>query len=469
MSEDLEKAFALACKHATKYRNTSADAHLMPQTSYYEMLRILKGPVPEESMSASDVISELASFADQGMMGMSAPRFFGWVLGGSHPAGVAADWMTSAWGQNSAYHTPTPTNSALESVAAGWLLDILDLPRESSVGFTTGATVANAVCLSAARGKLLRELDWDAEADGLFGAPPITVFVSDDVHVSILSALQLIGLGYKRVLKISTDEQGRINTADLAKQVVDHSGPKIIIVQAGQINTGAFDDFDQITSIAKDCGAWVHVDGAFGLWARASDKYAPLTSGVDKADSWSTDGHKWLQVPFDSGFAIIRNQEAHHRAMNVWASYLPDVAEGDRIPSMLVPELSRRGRGVAVWAMLKALGRQGISRMVEQHCAIAATMADELSKEPGITILNDVVLNQVVLEFGEGISEEREKLTRVVIKGVQDEGTCFLEGATWHGRWVMRISVINYATTQEHGERSTRSVIENWRKVQSEK
>jgi glutamate/tyrosine decarboxylase-like PLP-dependent enzyme len=463
MSDDFEDAFARACRHAGEFRRSLADRSNPPQTDYHTLREALMAPLPEDGMAAADVVDELAGIAEPGLMAMPGPRFFGWVLGASHPAGVAADWLTSAWGQNTGYHTPTPATAALEDVAASWLLEVLDLPRQSSVGFATGATVANAIGLAAARGSVLRAVDWDVEANGLFGAPPIHVFIGDDAHTSLFSALQFIGLGHDRVVRIATDDQGRMQAAPLRREIASRTGPMIVVAQAGQINTGAFDPFPEIVRIAKGAGAWVHVDGAFGLWARACPERAQLTAGIDGADSWVTDGHKWLQTPFDCGYAIVRDAEAHQRAMTIWASYLPTIEPGDRVPSALVPELSRRGRGVATWAMLRALGRTGIAEMVGRHCAIAHRMAERLTAEPGVRVLNDVVLNQVIVQFGAGSDEDRKRTTQTVIDWVQAEGICFVGGARWRDQWVMRISVISYATTVEDADRSTESILRAWR------
>jgi len=465
MSDDFDDAFSRACRHAAEFRRSLADRSNPPQTDYHTLRQALMAPLPEDGMPAADVVDELAGIAEPGLMAMPGPRFFGWVLGASHPAGVAADWLTSAWGQNTGYHTPTPATAALEEVAASWLLELIDLPRQSSVGFATGATVANAIGLAAARGSVLRAVDWDVEANGLFGAPPIHVFIGDDAHTSLFSALQFIGLGHDRVIRIATDDEGRMRASLLWREIESRTGPMIVVVQAGQINTGAFDPFPEIIEIAKAAGAWVHVDGAFGLWARACPERAQLTAGIDGADSWVTDGHKWLQTPFDCGYAIVRDAEAHQRAMTIWASYLPTIEPGDRVPSALVPELSRRGRGVATWAMLRALGRRGIAEMVGRHCAIARRMAERLAAEPGVRVLNDVVLNQVIVQFGGGSDEDRKRTTETVIDRVQAEGVCFVGGARWRNQWVMRISVISYATTGEDADRSIESILRAWRSV----
>ena len=270
------------------------------------------------------------------------------------------------------------------------------MPRHATVGFATGATVGNFVALAAARGATLRKHNWDPDADGLFGAPEVHVFIGDDAHTSVFSALQYIGFGHDRVIRVETDSQGRMKSDDLELKVEDRSGPMIIIAQAGQINTGAFDPFAEIAKIAESAGAWLHVDGAFGLWARANPRLKALTEGIEQADSWVTDGHKWLQTPFDTGYVIVKDANAHKRAMTTWASYLPMHQEGDRIPSSLVPELSRRARGVATWAIVKSLGRKGVAEMVGRHCEVARRMAARLATEKDVHVLNEVILNQVI-------------------------------------------------------------------------
>ena len=339
--------------------------------------------------------------------------------------------------------------AACEEAAATWLLELLDLPRESSVGFATGATLANLTCLAAARGALLQRVGWDVEAKGLFGAPPIRVIIGAEAHASVFSALQLLGR-----MKLGAFEAA-MNAGD---------DPTIVIAQAGHINTGAFDGVGEIATIARGRNAWVHVDGAFGLWARACPDTAPLAAGVDKADSWATDGHKWLQVPYDCGYAIVRDSAAHRRAMAITASYLPAVTGDERNPSHYVPELSRRARGFATWAMIRALGRQGIAELVRHHCRIARRLAGLLGAEAGIRVLNDVVLNQVVARFGDD-----DLMTRRVIEQIQADGTCFAAGAEWQGLWVMRLSVTSCATGEEDADRSAAAIIDAWRTVQGER
>lgn len=466
MSDPLKPLFDRAVEHAVRYRETVADGPAHPRETYQKLRDAFMAPLPETGMPAGAVLEELVESAERGLMPITGPRFFGWVMGASHPAGVAADILVSAWGQNVGYHTPTPALAAFEEVAEAWLLELLDLPRESRIGFATGATVANAVCLAAARTRVLLDAGWDPDADGLFGAPPVTVCIGADAHSSVFAALQLIGFGYNRVVKIETDEQGRMRPAALETALAGVAGPKVVIAQAGQINTGAYDDFAALAGIADAAGAWLHVDGAFGLWARATPSHRPLTAGIERCDSWATDGHKWLQVPYDCGFAIVRDREAHQRSMTQWSSYLPSIGESDRVPSAYVPELSRRGRATPVWAVIRTLGRDGIAALVAQHCALARRMADRLAAEPGISVLNEVVLNQVAVGFGTGDAASRRAATEAVIARVQADGTCFAGGALWRGDWIMRLSVSSGATTEADADRSVTAIVAAWRAVQ---
>lgn len=457
--EDPEALFQRAAEHALAFRRGIADSPQRPKATYGEALAEWDAPTPESGAEAEAVIEELATRASPGLHAMTGPRFFGWVIGGSHPAGVAADWLVSAWGQNVGNHMAAPAASAAETVAAKWLVDILGLPAGSSVGFVTGATMANFVGLAAGRNEVLRRLGWDVEAKGLFGAPEIRVAVGEDAHVSAMSALQFLGLGHQRVLKIATDAEGRMRADALAAALDAGTGPAIVMTQAGQINTGASDPFDEIAPIAKRHGAWVHVDGAFGLWGNAAPTRAHLTSGVALCDSWATDGHKWLQTPYDCGFAIVRDPEAHRRAMAFGASYLPPVAEGERDPTHYVPELSRRARGFTTWTLLKHFGRAGIAEMVERHCRLAKLIADKSAEEPGIAVLNEVVLNQTVLRFGD------DDKTLATIAQLQKDGVAFAGGSTWRGQWVMRISVSGYSTTEADALKTVDAIKSAWRQV----
>jgi glutamate/tyrosine decarboxylase-like PLP-dependent enzyme len=462
-----DRTLNLAAQHALAFRRSLGRRPQRPEMNLVDMCQAFAGPLPERGSDGVDVIEQLVALSEPGLSAMAGPRFFGWVIGASHPVGVAADWLTSAWGQNCGGHTSSPAAAACEEVAAGWLLELLDLPPESSVGFVTGATMANLTCLAAARGELLRREGWDSEAKGLFGAPPIEVIIGEEAHASVFSALQFLGMGHNRVTRIPTDAMGRMQLQPFAAALEHATGPVIAITQAGHVNTGAFDPIGEISEIAHLRKAWVHVDGAFGLWAKASPETAPSAAGVESADSWATDGHKWLQLPYDCGFAIVLDAEAHRRAMTITASYLPAVAAGERNPSHYVPELSRRARGFAAWAMIRALGRDGIAQMVARHCRLAQRIARALAAEPGIRILNEVELNQMVVRFG-GDAPSDDDLTKKVIDRIQAEGTCFAAGAQWKGLWIMRLSVISWFTTEEDADLSVAAIIDAWRAVQAE-
>jgi glutamate/tyrosine decarboxylase-like PLP-dependent enzyme len=458
--------FEKVAAYATTFRTTVGERPQRPELSYPDALQAFDVATPESGTPADLVLSDLITRAAPGLHATTGPRFFGWVMGASHPVGVAADWLTSVWGQNAGNHVAAPAAAAAETIAARWLLDLLDLPREASVGFVTGATVANFVCLAAARGEVLRRVGWDVEAQGLFGAPPIHVLIGNDAHATVFSALQLLGLGHQRVIRVATDNAGAIEPSAFLDALDGCTGPMIAIMQAGQLNTGAFDPFPEIISVACDHGAWVHVDGAFGLWARSCLDKAQLTASVEEADSWATDGHKWLQTPYDCGYAIVRDAEAHRRAMTIVASYLPPVSEGERDPSHFVPELSRRARGFATWAMIKHLGREGIAAMVERHCRLARQIAESFAPEPGILVMNDVVLNQVIIRFGaDEPPDVADALTLKTIERIQADGVCFMSGALWRNQWVMRVSVISAATTDADADSTVHAVRRAWRTV----
>lgn len=463
----LETAF----RHAATYRENLAQRRITPDIDYASMRDRFAEALPEAGKPGSEVIDELVALGDAGLMQTAHPRFFGWVMGGSAPVAIAADWLASAWGQNAAMHSVTPTAAAVEETAAGWLLDILDLPRMSAVGFVTGGTVGSFATLAAARGTVLQQAGWNCQRDGLFGAPEVHVFLGADAHTSVLTSLRYLGFGDRRAIRIATDNQGRMDADDLARQCAAHDGPKLIIAQAGQINTGAFDPFDRIADIAQEHGAWVHVDGAFGLWSRAVPEMRALTHGIERADSWVVDGHKWLQVPFDSGYAIVRDATALRDSMAISASYLPTIDADARAPSNYVPELSRRARGLPTWAMLKTLGRGGVIEMVRGHCAIAKDIARDLSSVPGIHVLNDVVLNQVILGFGapEDGPEKRKAHAVAVIDRLVAGGDMLFAGAEWRGEWVMRISVTCENTRAEDGHIAAAAIRDAWSALQASK
>ena len=454
------EAMERAAREAVTYRRGVAEAQTTPVATYRQMMAAFEAPLPEGPGDPSAIIEDLIARATPGIRAATAPRFFGWVIGNSHPTGVAADWLVAAWGQNVGNLTSAPAAAAIETVAANWLLEILDLPREASVGYVTGATVANFVCLAAARSEVLRKVGWDVEADGLIGAPPVRVLIGADAHATVFSGLKYLGLGAKRVVTVETDDLGRMLPSAFERALAAGEGPVIAIAQAGQINTGASDPFTEIAPMAKAAGAWLHVDGAFGLWGRVAPSRADQLLGVDLADSWATDGHKWLQTPYDCGFAIVRDAEAHRRAMAISASYLPPAQGADREPSAYVPELSRRARGVGTWAMLRQFGRTGIAELVERDCRIARDMAAALAKEPGVEIVCDVPLNQFMVRFGDD-----DAATLATVERIQADAVAFIGAATWRGRWVMRVSVSSAATTEKDGEITVGAVIAAWRAV----
>ncbi len=407
----------------------------------------LLGPVPPQPTADREVLAQLDEYFSPATMASAGPRFFGFVIGGSLPAAVAANWLATAWDQNTCYDAPTPGVARVEEIARRWLLEVLDLPRESAVGFVTGATVANFTALAAARNAVLKRSGWNVEADGLFGAPPIDVVVGEESHPTLLKSLGMLGLGRNRLTRVPVDSQGRMRADKLPRL----SGPTILCLQAGNVNSGAFDPLAQLCTAGREAGAWIHVDGAFGLWARASKALAPLARGTELADSWATDAHKWLNVPYDSGLAFVRDAQALQSAMAITAEYLP--AQGARRnPSDFTPELSRRARGIEIYAALKNLGSEGLARMLERNCAQARRFAAGLA-DAGFEILNEVVLNQVVVSFGD------PGRTRRIIDALQQEGTCWAGGTVWQGRTGMRISVSSWATTEEDVERSLAAML----------
>jgi glutamate/tyrosine decarboxylase-like PLP-dependent enzyme len=464
-ADDPFAAMALAARGAIAYRRVIAAAERTPTAGYAEMIAAFDAPTPETGGDAVAILEELIERATPGIRASAAPRFYGWVIGNSHPTGVAADWLTAAWGQNAGNLLAAPAAAAVEAVAAGWLLDLLGLPATASVGYVTGATIANFVCLAAARSEVLRRVGWDVEADGLFGAPPITVLIGADAHATVFSGLKYLGLGASRVRTIASDAAGRMLAGELEAALRGTTGPAIVVAQAGQIATGACDPFADIAPLARAAGAWLHVDGAFGLWAQANPAYAHLTAGVEQADSWGTDGHKWLQTPYDCGYAIVRNAEAHRRAMAISASYLPQAADAEREPSAYVPELSRRARGFATWAMIRQLGRDGIARMVEGNCRIASHIADRLAGEPDIELVCPVELNQLLVRFGSG--EDGDRLTLATVAQIQGDGIAFVGSAAWRGRMVMRVSVSSVATTMADADLTVAAILSAWGRVKA--
>jgi glutamate/tyrosine decarboxylase-like PLP-dependent enzyme len=426
-----------------------------PDVTPASLRQALGGPLPQSGSDAWTVVSDLAQAADPGLVAMASPRYFGFVIGGSVPAALAADWLTSTWDQNAGGYLVTPSAAIVEEVAGAWLLELLGLPREASVGFVTGATMASTTCLAAARHAVLRDAGWDVEEEGLQGAPQVRVIVGRDVHLSLLMALRYLGFGRGRPERVPTDDEGRMDPDALATMLEGHAGPLIVCAQAGEVNTGAFDPLDRVVEVVRrHPGAWIHVDGAFGLWAAASPRLRHLIKGHHGADSWATDGHKWLNVPYDSGFAFVRDAAAHRAAMSGSAGYLPPAPEATRDPWDYVPELSRRARGFATYAAIRELGASGIAALVERDHDLARRMAARLANHPGIEVVNEVVLNQVLVAF-DGDAD----LVRDIVARIQHDGTTWLGASAFHGRPGIRVSVSGWTTTEEDIDRSADAIL----------
>jgi glutamate/tyrosine decarboxylase-like PLP-dependent enzyme len=441
-----QELLELAASRGIRYLEKLPAREVFPASSALERLQELGGPFPTERTDAAEVLALLDDIGSPATVATAGPRYFGFVTGGALPATVAANWLAGAWDQCAGLEALSPVSAALEEIALRWLVEILALPPGTGAAFVTGATMANFSALAAARHALLERAGWDVESEGLFGAPPITVIVGDEVHVSLMKALAMLGLGRNRIVLVPVDGQGRMR-ADALPRI---AGPAIVCMQAGNVNSGAFDPAREICSAAHAAGAWVHVDGAFGLWAAAAPARAHLVSGVEQADSWATDAHKWLNVPYDSGIAFVREPRHLQAAMSVNAAYL--VRGEKREPNQFTPEMSRRARGVEIWAALRSLGRAGLAEIIEGNCRGAARFAEGL-RAAGYEILNEVALNQVLVSFGS------DETTRRVIAAVQKDGTCWCAGTVWHGRAAMRISVSSWATTDEDVELSLAAMI----------
>jgi glutamate/tyrosine decarboxylase-like PLP-dependent enzyme len=435
--------------HAADFLETLETRPVRPEASADELFATLGGPLPERGSDPQSVLDALVDDAGPGIVGIPSGRYFGFVIGGAVPAAVAADWLTSVWDQNAGLYAGGPSAAVVEEVCRGWLAELLGLPAGVSVAYVTGCQMAHVTALAAARHQVLAQAGWDVARDGLAGAPPIRVVVGAKRHVTIDRALRLLGIGATSLEVVPVDDQGRMRLDELRLG----DGPAIVCGQAGEVNTGAFDDLEAIADAAAEAGAWFHVDGAFGLWAAASPALRHLLKGSERADSWATDGHKWLNVPYDSGLAFCAHPDAHRAAMSVTASYLVhsgDDRERDQVD--WTPEFSRRARGFPIYAAIRSLGRAGIAELVEGCCANARRFA-ALLEAGGATVLNDVVLNQVLVRLGDG------DRTREAIARVQQDGTCWLSGTDWNGEHAMRISVSNWRTTAEDVERSAAAIL----------
>src|SRR5688572_12249770 len=443
------RLLADVAERATRYLSEIDERRVFPTRDALAALSAFDIPLQDQPIAPADVVDELDRLASPATTAIAGPRFFGFVNGSGLPAAVAANWLSTAWEQHGGFWVLAPAGTKIEQVALRWTIELLGLPAESAGAFVTGTTMAHVTGLAAARSSLLAQVGWDVEADGLFRAPPITVIVGSEAHPTLFKALGIIGLGRDRVITVPVDSEGRMRADSRPKM----TGPTIVCLQAGNVNTGAFDPFREIAARTKESRAptWIHVDGAFGLWARVAPARAHLADGIELADSWATDGHKWLNSPYDCGIAIVREGEALRRAMSTSAAYLPSGAEYPNHCDY-TPEISRQPRGVDVWAVLRSLGRSGLADLIERNCRLARRFAEAFTAE-GFPVLNDVVLNQVLVSFGDA---ER---TRRVIAAIQEDGTCWCGVTVWQGKTAMRVSVISWATTEADVDRSVDAIL----------
>jgi glutamate/tyrosine decarboxylase-like PLP-dependent enzyme len=431
---------------AKEYLGKIDTRDVFPSDKAIDDLKKLNIALQDESTHPEKVLNELDEIGSPATVASTGKRYFGFVVGGSLPAALAANLLAGVWDQNAGMEAASPISSFIEEVCQKWLVDILNLPIETGVGFVTGATMANFTALAAARHALLEKMGWNVEEDGLFGAPLINVIVGEEVHVSILKALSMLGLGRNRIIRIPVDSQGRIR-AELIPIMVE---PTIICVQAGNVNTGAIDPIDSVCEIAQKMNAWVHVDGAFGLWANVTPNRDYLTKGIEKADSWATDAHKWLNIPHDSGLVFVRDVKHLTASMSTSAAYLVEGKKRD--PFCYVPELSRRARGIEIWAALRSLGKSGLHDLIDRNCEHAKIFAEKLQRA-GFKILNEIVLNQILVSFGDA------DYTNRVIKRIQEDGTCWCGGTVWQNQTAMRISISSWKTTEKDIVDSAEAVI----------
>jgi glutamate/tyrosine decarboxylase-like PLP-dependent enzyme len=455
---DPEDLLVRTTRHALSFLHELPTRPVAPRADAATLRAALGGALQDESLPAGELIDALDAAARPGLMGNAGPRFFGFVIGGVHPVALAADWLVSTWDQNHGLNVLSPALSVIEETAARWIVDLLGLPPGSGVGFVTGGQMANFTALAAARYGVLRRAGFDVNAQGLSGAPPLHVVASAESHVTIDRALRYLGLGTDCIRRVATDDQGRMLPDALAATLARLSGPTIVCAQAGDVNSGAFDRFEELAPLARAHGAWLHVDGAFGLWAAAAPALRHLTRGVERADSWAVDAHKWLNVPQDCGVAIVADAATHRAALSTDAAYLIKTAGAERDPVDWTPEFSRRARGLPVWAVLKHLGRRGVADLVERCCALVRRLVERLSEEPRVAVLNDVVLNQALIRFAPP-GRDADRTTRDVIARVQRDGTCWLGGTTWRGQTAMRISLVNWSTTEADIDRTAAAIL----------
>jgi glutamate/tyrosine decarboxylase-like PLP-dependent enzyme len=455
---DWKGSLGEAFDHAVGYLEGLPARSVTSRASLAEMRAALGGPLPEQPLEPREVVAALATAAEPGVVASSSGRFFGFVIGGATPAALAADWLTSVWDQNAGLYILGPAASVVEEVTGRWLAELLGLPAGVSVGFVTGAQMANFSALAIALHEVLRRAGWEVESAGLWGAPRLRVLAGQGRHGTIDRALRFLGVGGAAIVPVDSDDQGRMRTAALRRALDQGSGPAIVCAQVGNVNSGAVDPVGEICEVAHQHGAWVHVDGAFGMWAAASPRLRPLVTGVELADSWATDAHKWLNVPYDSGLVFCAHPEAHRAVMGIRAGYLIHGTGEERDALDYNPEFSRRARGFAVYAAIRALGRQGVAELVERCCGLARRFAERLAAADGVEVLNQVVLNQVLVRF-RAADGDHDAHTRRVVERVQQDGTCWMSGTTWQGRAAMRISVSNWSTDEADVDRSVAAIL----------
>ena len=445
-----ERVLGVADRHARRYLSELPDRPVREAAGVDELRRLLDTELPDRGEDAATVVEELARAAEPGLIATAGPRYFGFVIGGSLPAALGADMLATAWDQVASLYVCGPSAAVAEEVAGRWVLDLLGLPQSSGFGLTTGGTMANFAGIAAGRRAVLQRAGWDVEARGLQGAPPVRVLVGEHAHATIFVALRMLGLGTDNAVRVEADDGGRMRPDRFAAELERGEGPAIVCAQAGEVNTGCFDPLDEVASACELHGAWLHVDGAIGLWAAATPTLADLTRGLDRADSWSTDAHKWLNVPYDCGFIAAADPDALRGAMGVSAAYLTAAADA-RDSYQYVPESSRRARGFALYAALRSLGRRGVADLVERCCELARTMAAELDADSSLELLNDVAINQVLVAVRDDDSGDA---TADAVARIQDDGTCWLAGTMWHGRRAIRVSISNWRTTEDDVRRS---------------
>ena len=452
--DDYERVLEAAGERARRYLAEIDDRPVREEASVEELHDLLGGDLPDAGEDPARVVDELAEAAEPGLIALGSPRYFGFVIGGTLPAALGTDWLVTAWDQIASLYVCGPSAAVAEDVAGRWVLDLLDLPDGAAFGLTTGGTMANFTGIASGRHAVLEREGWDVEARGLQGAPEVRVLVSEHAHATIFLALRMLGLGADKAIPLRTDEAGRIEPAALATELERTDAPTIVCAQAGEVNTGCFDPLDRLADLCEEHGAWLHVDGAVGLWAAASEEFSHLTEGLERADSWSTDAHKWLNVPYDCGFIAVAEPQALRGSMGITAPYLTAAPEA-RDSYQYVPESSRRGRGFVLYAALRSLGRRGVADLVERTSALARLMAAELDADPALEVINEVVINQVLVSV---VGDESGDLTADAVERIQQDGTCWLAATHWRGRPAIRISVCNWRTSEEDIRRSAAAI-----------